>query len=61
MNSKRWNQLIRAVNEGEGAESVNPPLTAKELEIYRNMEKELAEMRQAHGPKAAFGPVENEW
>lgn len=60
MDGRRWNQLIRACNDGDKAESINPPLNAKEKEIFARMEKELAEMREKYGPQEAFGPVEVE-
>lgn len=60
MDYKRWNQLIRAVNDGDPAESINPPLNGEEKTIYENMERELSEMRKEH-PEAAFSPVESDY
>ena len=60
MNAKRWNELIGMVNAGNSFESVKSDLSEKEAKIYRNMEKELAEMR-GKDPKAAFYPVESEY
>lgn len=61
ISSRRWNQLINAVNHGTPKDQVKPPIqNGEESEIFDDMVKELAEMRRDN-PKAAFWPVETEW
>lgn len=60
MNARRWNQLIRAVNDNDGPNTINPPLNDGEAKLYEDLQNELAEMR-ASRPQAAFWPVENDW
>lgn len=59
MDAKRWNYLISLVNADNPADSLKDELTEEEMRIYRNMERELAELRKTN-PKAAFWPVEND-
>lgn len=61
ISSRRWNQLINAVNSDIPKYKVNPPIqNEEESRVFDNMVKELAEMRKDN-PKAAFWPVETEW
>ncbi len=61
ISAARWNQIIDWVNNNNPLEKVAPRFSEYEQEIYRNFQKELAEMREKQGERASFWPVEGQW
>ena len=61
ISARRWNQIIDWVNNDNPLETVAPLLSEYEQTIYRNCQRELAEMRKKQGERAALWPVEVEW
>ena len=61
ISARRWNQIIDWVNNDNPLEMVAPLLSEYEQEIYRNCQRELAEMREKQGERAALWPVESDW
>ncbi len=61
MTDKRYNQMINLINDGRPITDLNPPIQNKEEErIFKNMQKELAELRKDN-PNASFYNVDDEW
>ncbi len=57
MTPRRRNTIIDAVNRGDPADLIEPPLNPGEAKYYEDISNELAEWRKNY-PRAAFWPVE---
>ena len=60
MDSRKWNLMIRMVNEGDSRTEAERLFSHDEIEIFDKMTVQLIELRKRN-PKAAFAPVESEW
>lgn len=69
--TKRYNTLIRLINEGEDYEGVEPPLDDREVEWFERSKKALDEENAKIAEnckkigiepyKVGYGMAENEW
>jgi hypothetical protein len=60
MDSRKWNHMIRMVNDNDPRSKAEKEFLEEEMTIFDNMKAELAEMRREN-PRAAFWPVETDW
>lgn len=60
MNSFKWNQMIRMVNDNVPRSEVEKKFSKGDMKIYDSMQSELSELRKTN-PQAFFWPVEEDW